>query len=399
MMTIKEFEAVRRQLLSDVPIGFFLSGGLDSGLVAAMAKQASPGQALTCFTIETALSSHREGFTDDLPYARLAAKHLGADLDIVTAMPDIVRDFDKMIWHLDEPQADAAPLNVLNISARAREQGIVVLLGGTGGDDLFSGYRRHQSFYYEQFTAFVPAAVKAALARRAANMWVSSSLLRRLKKFLVHFNGDSEEEWMANYFGWLPIEENKMLFNESNREKLKGYDPRRHLIESLQNIPLEKNRLNQMLYWELKYFLPDHNLNYTDKMSMAHGVEVRVPYLDKDLVEFSTTIPPELKMKGLTTKYLLRKVGERHLPKEIVYRSKTGFGAPVRDWITGPLDARLRAAFTPEMCKRHNLFDSQNVLALVEKNKNDVLDASYSLWGLLAIASWWEQFVFTTKNT
>jgi len=132
---------------------------------------------------------------------------------------------------------------------------------------------------------------------------------------------------------------------------------------------------------------------------MAQGVEVRVPYLDKDLVEFSTTIPPALKMKGLTTKYLLRKVGERHLPKGIVYCPKTGFGAPVRDWIIDPLDARIRAAFTPEMCKRRNLFDSQNVLALVEKNKNDVLDASYSLWGLLAIASWWEQFVFTTKNT
>jgi asparagine synthase (glutamine-hydrolysing) len=148
-----------------------------------------------------------------------------------------------------------------------------------------------------------------------------------------------------------------------------------------------------MLYWEMKYFLPDHNLNYTDKMSMANGVEVRVPYLDKELVEFSTTIPPELKMKGTTTKYLLRKVAERYLPKEVIYRSKTGFGAPVRDWITGPLDARLQQTFSPEQSAKRQLFDSANVLNLVERNKLNKLDASYPIWGLLAIASWWGQFV------
>ena len=100
-------------------------------------------------------------------------------------------------------------------------------------------------------------------------------------------------------------------------------------MDALKNIPNQKSNLNKMLYWEMKYFLTDHNLNYTDKLSMATGVEVRVPFLDKELLEFSTTIPPHLKMKGVTTKYLLKKMMERYLPNDIIYRSKAGFGAPV----------------------------------------------------------------------
>jgi asparagine synthase (glutamine-hydrolysing) len=306
---------------------------------------------------------------------------------------DIIRDFDQMIWHLDEPQADAAPLNIYNISAKAREKGIVVLLGGTGGDDLFSGYRRHQSLYFHQLFQKIPAFIGQLLALGSNNIPSGSPNWRRLRKFLAHLRFNDQSEQLANLYAWLPFADNLLLFNAQNRELLKDYNPHLHLMHSLENIPKEASLLNKMLYWELKYFLPDHNLNYTDKMSMAHGVEVRVPYLDKELVEFSTSIPPELKMKGTTTKYLLRKVAERYLPKEVIYRSKTGFGAPVRDWICGPLDKRVQQAFSAELCAKRQLFDSANVLNLVERNKLNKIDASYPIWGLLAIASWWEQFV------
>ena len=132
-------EAVKRQMLSDVPLGFFLSGGLDSSLLVAMAKKLFPARKIQCFTIQTDEFSSSEGFKSDLYYAKLVAKYLNVDLEIVSANENILKNFDKMIWHLDEPQADAAPLNVLNISQKAKKMGYKVLIGGTAGDDLFLG--------------------------------------------------------------------------------------------------------------------------------------------------------------------------------------------------------------------------------------------------------------------
>lgn len=149
----------------------------------------------------------------------------------------------------------------------------------------------------------------------------------------------------------------------------------------------------------MKFFLTDHNLNYTDKMSMAHGVEVRVPYLDKELVEFSTTIPPHLKMKGLTTKYLLKKVAEKYLPHEVIYRPKTGFGAPVRKWVAGDLQQQLAETFTDERCHQHgNIFDAAKVRELIRQNQEGKIDAAYPILALLAIDSWYKQFIMDKNH-
>ncbi|MCB0583149.1 MAG: asparagine synthase (glutamine-hydrolyzing), partial [Phaeodactylibacter sp.] len=141
--------AVERQLLSDVPVGFFLSGGLDSSLLVALAKKLRPDQRWQCFTIDTTGMEEAEGFVSDLRYARQVASHLDVRLEVVDAWPDIPEFFDTMVWHLDEPQADPAPLNVLKICERARAMGYKVLIGGAAGDDLFSGYRRHQALRWE----------------------------------------------------------------------------------------------------------------------------------------------------------------------------------------------------------------------------------------------------------
>ena len=142
----------------------------------------------------------------------------------------------------------------------------------------------------------------------------------------------------------------------------------------------------------MKYFLVDHNLNYTDKMSMATGVEVRVPFLDIELVEFATQIPPYFKMKGLTTKYILKKLAEKYLPHEVVYRPKSGFGAPVRDWIINDLDSMLLDYLSPSNIKKRGIFDSKSVWNLINENKSGKVDASYTIWALLSIESWFRQF-------
>jgi asparagine synthase (glutamine-hydrolysing) len=388
------FTAVKRQLQSDVPLGFFLSGGLDSSLIMAMANRAHPKERLTGYTIRTASQNENfEGFENDLPYARQVAAHLDVDLVEVDGEVDIVRDFDRMIYHLDEPQADTAPFNVLNICRQARKNGHTVLLGGTAGDDVFSGYRRHQALSMEPFLNRIPP-IMGRLLNRTINLGANDTpLLRRLRKLTAGM-GQPQQERMADYFARLPIATNHKLFETAIGQGLHDHQPSHQLLTALERIPNEKNLLNQLLFWELSYFLPDHNLNYTDKMSMAVGVETRVPFLDTELVEFSTKLPPSLKMRGRTTKYLLRKVAERYLPPNVIYRPKTGFGTPLRDWLrTGQLNEMLKKYLSEESLRQRGIFDPVAVHQLIRDNQNGKLDATYSIWGLMAIESWFRQFV------
>lgn len=386
-------KAVERQLLSDVPLGFFLSGGIDSSAIVAMARKLMPDKAIKCYTIDTGHENGNDGFVSDLPYAIRVAKILDVDLEIVSGKQHIVRDFDKMIWHLDEPQADPAPLNVLNICKKAQSEGCVVLLGGSAGDDLFSGYRRHQAiYYYERYLRYIPKFLFSPIKSFTNILNVNSPFQRRVKKLLSAIS-DNFTDKMYDFFIWLPLSKVRLLFSKKAFSLIEKYDPKSIFLNALDNIPNQKNRLNQMLYWEMKYFLTDHNLNYTDKLSMATGVEVRVPFLDKELVEFSTLIPPHLKMKGVTTKYLLKKMMERYLPNDIIYRSKAGFGAPIREWITKDLEPTIEHYLSQKSIEKRGIFDYKNVKKLIEDNKAGKIDASYSIWCLLSIESWFRQFV------
>ena len=163
-------------------------------------------------------------------------------------------------------------------------------------------------------------------------------------------------------------------------------------------IPFENSDINKMLFWEINTFLNDHNLNYTDKLSMAVGVEVRVPFLDTELVEFSTKIPPKFKLKGKETKYLLKKVAERYLPDEIIYRSKTGFGAPVRKWILNDMESIINNYLSKKSVDKRNIFNHEKISELIKENKVGSVDSSYSIWSLFSIESWMRQFMYFNNN-
>jgi asparagine synthase (glutamine-hydrolysing) len=390
----KLIAAVKRQMLADVPVGFFLSGGLDSSLLVAIARKIYPERSLSCFTIDTGDAG--EGFTDDLPYAKRVANYLNVELNILKAEINIFRDFDKMVWHLDEPQADAAPLNVLNISRFAREKGIKVLIGGTGADDLFSGYRRHQALTLEKYFNKIPVSFAKLFLKSINTLSVKYPFFRRIRKLMTDIDKEPNVR-MAGYFRWLPYNTLKSLLQPGILQQLGNIDPIDQLTSMQGDIPLENNLLNKMLYYEMKSFLVDHNLNYTDKLAMAAGVEARVPYLDMELVEFSTQIPPDLKMKGKETKYLLKKVAERYLPLSVIYRPKTGFGAPVRKWILNDLEPMINERLSYEKINERGIFNPDAIWKLIEDNKSGKVDASYIILALLAIESWMIQFVDTQK--
>jgi asparagine synthase (glutamine-hydrolysing) len=384
--------SIKKQLLSDVPIGYFLSGGLDSSLIVAIARDLNINE-IDCFTIRSNhsfLSS--EGFSDDLKYAEIVSKHLGVNLHKISGEIDILDDFDKMIYFLDEPQADIAPLHIYNISKYAKKIGYKVLMGGAGGDDLFSGYRRHQAILWDSIISKIPKIGHNLIQGLEKMNLADNSNFRRFFK-LVKYSNKSQLDRMVGYYEWISYKKTYNLFNKDIKKSLGSYHPNSILKELLKEIPNEKNLLNQMLFLELSFFLKDHNLNYTDKLSMAAGVEVRVPYLDYDLVNLSTEIHPSLKLKKNATKYILKKVAEKYLPKKVIYRSKSGFGGPIRHWVKNDLSELINEYLGPEKIKTRGLFDPSSVWKLIQDNQTGKIDASYNIWSLLAIESWFRQFV------
>jgi len=293
--------AVERQLLSDAPLGFFLSGGLDSSLLVAIARAQRSNNKLECFTIDQFKDSRLDGYTDDLPYANRVAEHLGVSLNVIDGRNSWVDSFDKMIWQLDEPQADLAPINVSVISRLAKSKDIKVLIGGAGGDDVFSGYRRHQALLLNNKLEFLPKNLLKILSNLIQIIPFSNTKTRRLKKFSRDW-GENNMDQLLGYFNWLPSNHfvSKML-SDKFLLKIPDYNPYSYgekLLSECSNM----SKLDQMLILEQNTFLIDHNLNYTDKLSMVEGVEARVPYLDFDLVELAGHIPESIKMKSGTAK-------------------------------------------------------------------------------------------------
>ncbi len=377
--------AVHRQMVADVPVGAFLSGGLDSSAVVAFAREVSPD--VRCFTIDAG-GGDEAGETEDLPYARRVASHLGVPLDVVRV--DAARmagDLQAMVAQLDEPLADPAPLNVLYISRLAREQGVKVLLSGAGGDDLFTGYRRHLALRMESAWSWLPAPARSGLRSLATGLDQRTALGRRMGRLLA--NADrSDDERLTGYFAWMDETALTGLYSAQLRDAIAGLRANQPMLDYLQAIPAGPTRLERLLALEQRFFLPDHNLNYTDKMSMAVGVEVRVPFLDLDLVELAARIPQNLKQRGRTGKWVLKQAMEPYLPHEVIYRPKTGFGAPLRHWMRHELRELLGDLLSERSLRLRGLFDPVAVQQLINDNDAGRRDGSYTLLSLLCIEIW-----------
>lgn len=383
-------QAVQRQMVADVPVGAFLSGGLDSSAIVAFAREKNPD--IHCFTIDS-VGGQERGVIDDLPYACKVAQHLGVSLDIVTIdHKRMADDLEMMVSQLDEPLGDPAALNILYISRLARTQGVKVLLSGAGGDDLFTGYRRHRALQAESYWNWLSHGARKSLEKITASLDQRSAFSRRLSKL---FNGAALDgnERIANYFCWIKEAELLALYTPETRHALGAQLATKPMIDFLEPLSGGIAPLDRMLALEQRFFLTDHNLNYTDKMSMAAGVEVRVPFLDLDLVDYSARIPMRFKQRGSEGKWVLKKAMESYLPKDVIYRPKTGFGAPLRRWMRYDLRAILGDLLSSESLKRRGLFDPSAVQNLISANDLGKVDASYTLLSLMCIEIWCRRFI------
>jgi asparagine synthase (glutamine-hydrolysing) len=385
--------AVERQMVADVPVGAFLSGGLDSSAVVAFARQCNPEVRLQCFTIGLD-GAGKDGFADDLPYAKRVAEHLGVDLHTVYVRSEMAQQLEKMIYHLDEPLADPAALNVLFISQLAREHGIKVLLSGAGGDDIFSGYRRHYALKQERYWSWLPNHARKFLAKSVNLLPVGDPSLRRVRKAFEYAGLDADER-LVSYFYWAQPSRLSKLLSASRQAHISARKVAEPLLSALGNIPADSDKLNRMLFLESKFFLADHNLNYTDKMSMATGVEVRVPLLDLDLVSLAARLPVEFKQRGREGKWIFKKAMENYLPNDVIYRPKTGFGVPLRSWLRNKqqLQPLMYELLSDVSITRRGIFDPDSVRDLITQDAKGMVDATYTIFAMMCVELWCRRFI------
>jgi asparagine synthase (glutamine-hydrolysing) len=386
--------AVRRQMVSDVPLGAFVSGGLDSSaIVSAMSE--TTDDPVTAYTVGFKSEDLAyEIVPDDVRYARQIAGQLRLDHHERILEPGIVDLLPKLIWHMDEPIADPAAITTYLICSAARER-LTVILSGMGGDEVFAGYPRHLAAWMTRPLDLVSKSSRAAVRR-----WIESRMTvggpgrrrgprRNLLKLLRGLDQGRIERYLT-YSSCYRDEELPGLLSPDLESAVADHDPfRRHALHA-ERVSSE-HWLNQLLYIDLKTFLPCLNLGYTDKMSMAASTEVRVPLLDDDVISMAAAIPPDLKLHRATRKYVFKRSMEGVLPDALINRPKAGFGAPIRSWLVGDLRPMVRDVLSPDAVAARGLFDPQTVERLIREEEEGVADNALRIWALLCIELWSQQ--------
>lgn len=378
---------VERQMVSDAPLGAFLSGGLDSTAVVAAARRTAPG--IQCFTID---ADGDDGDAADLPYARKAAEALGVDLHEIRVGPaEMCAGVADMVEILDEPLADPASLNVLFISQLARSNGIKVLLSGAGGDDLFTGYRRHALLALDPLISAAPVWLRRWPSQLLGERGGGSTLSRRLAK-AADLLEQGRTERVTGSFVWGPRGAALRLLSREARAELGQEEPSDVFGQFLSH-EQRLSAIEQCLLLEKRFFLGDHNLTYTDKMAMAASVEVRVPFLDLELVKFAAEVPTAWKLHNLKPKWILQQSQRGIVPDACIDRPKTGFGAPLRSWMRGGLKPLAGELLSPEAIRARGLFDPVEVERLRRADEEGRVDGAYTLLALMCIELWCRRFL------
>lgn len=392
--------AVRGQMVSDVPLGAFLSAGLDSSVIVALMAEAS-SEAVRTFTI-TFPEEHRVGekTLDDPAVARRTAEHFGCRHEEIVVEPDVAALLPDLVAHMDEPVGDPAILTAYLVCAAARPS-VTVLLSGVGGDEVYAGYRKHAAHRISERYRRLPAALRRGLLEPAA---ARLPTLRgtpfmgtaRLARKLARSGSLPPEDAFLMNATYLDGDQKAALYTEGLADTLADADPydvhRGHFAGTE-----HADFLNRMLHLDLRTFMPSLNLLYNDKMSMASSLEVRVPFLDRSLVQhaFSQVRPGRKLTEGLRpeTKHVLRRAAEGLVPDEVLRQPKAGFGAPHDHWLVNDLSEMVDDLLAPDLVRRRGLFDPARVRSMIEEHRSGARDWAYPLWLLLTLELWHQAFV------
>jgi asparagine synthase (glutamine-hydrolysing) len=384
------------EMIADVPLGSFLSGGLDSSLLLTHMNDRRNGRRISTYTIGMEQGDLRyDIIPDDVEWARRVGALLGSDYHETMLQPEVASLLPTLVEHMEMPVIDSTIPSYL--IAREARRTLAVLLSGMGGDELFAGYPRHVAMGLAGRLDVIPSAVRSPVFSAVAGALPGgrpgrmTALLRNTKKFARSAALDFEDRYLG-YSTYFDRDDKRLLYTDELRLATEGLDPyaahRDYFARSRRAAPL-----NRLLYVDLKTFLPCLNLDYTDKTSMASTLEVRVPYLNHELVELSSRMPPSLKLRGFRRKYILKRAAERRLPRDVVWRKKAGFGAPIRSWLRGPLRPLVDELLSEEVVRARGLFRPDAVQQVVETNLAGREDWSLQVLQLLTLEMWHRIFV------
>ena len=371
-------ESVSLHQVSDVPVGAFLSGGIDSSAIVATMAPIAPGRFKT-FSIGFA-----EGGYNELDYARQVASAFGTDHYDLILRPDVVRIVEDLTWYLDEPFGDTSAIPTYMVSKLAAEH-VKVVLSGDGGDELFAGYDKYLVERRERRLDKVPGAIRGVAGAIGRAMPEGM----RGRRFLQHMALDGPRRYL-NASTLFATAQLRSLFQGEAFEEVTRHDPLAASLAALE--PKGDDWLAAIQYRDLESYLPLDILTKVDRMTMAHSIEARPPLLDHKLVEFAATIPARIRLRGGTTKYLLKRAMRGILPDAIIDRPKHGFAVPVAHWFRGQLSEFARDLLLSDTCRHRGFFNPHYIESLLQQNARG-RDLDLQLWTILSFELWCRRFL------
>src|SRR5215471_2715684 len=375
-------ESVRLRLISDVPLGAFLSGGIDSSTVVGLMARHT-GRPVKTFSI----GFHEDSY-NELEFARLTAKKFGTDHHEFFVTPDICAVVDELVWHFDEPFADSSAIPTYMVSKLARDH-VTVVLSGDGGDELFGGYTRYVVERKRGGFEWLPKPLREGLMRPLSEHLPHAAWGRN---YLHNVSLDP----VARYLDSVSVFTNlnrKSLYTADFLEKVGPGGYAGNLFREFEKKVKTDEPLDRLLYLDSKTYLPGDILTKVDRMSMAVSLEARAPLLDHKLIDFVTGIPASLKLAGLETKHLLKEAVKDLIPTEILHRPKQGFGVPIQEWINRQLRERIRETLMDQRTRQRGFVETSYVDLLLDEHERGRRDHSNGLWALMMLELWLRNYV------
>lgn len=377
-------EATRVRLMSDVPLGAFLSGGIDSSSVVAMMSHLMKRAVTTCSI------GFNEAKYNEAEYAEQVSKLFSTDHHVETVTPNATEIVDKLAWHYDEPFADSSAIPTYYVSKIARGH-VTVALGGDGGDESFAGYRRYKLDYYEnRLRAHFPAALRRSVFGPLGRWYPPLAWAPRVFRAKATFQSLSRSplEGYFNSVSYFRPDDKQRLFTSDFRGKLGGYDSLNVFREYYDRADTD-DPLSKIQYVDIKTYLTDDILTKVDRASMAVSLEVRAPMLDHQFMELAAAIPSSLKLRNGTGKYILKKALEPTLPADILYRAKQGFAIPLGDWFKRELKDMAHQVILET---DDGVLDKRFLRTIWDQHQKNYYDRSALLWATLMFRKWQAAF-------
>jgi len=390
----KLLESINMRLVSDVPLGAFLSGGVDSSSIVAAMAQFSDKPVKT-YSIGYEGS---DDFYNELPFAKIVAQEFGTEHHEIIVRPEVSELLPKLIWHMDEPIADSALITTFLVSELAKDS-VKVILSGVGGDELFGGYRRYLGAHFNSYFGKLPPVLRKQIIPKLL-AWLPQDRHSSWKNYVRYahaFVKASELDPASRYMSYVTI-----FTPEVQSILLKSYQSEEDAYLESAGSPIlgnyirkypEARELNQIMYGDMKTSLPDDLLLLTDKMSMAASIECRAPFLDHELVNLASQVPTQLKIKGTALKYLLKRAVKPWLPTQILERSKKGFGAPIGAWLRKDLRSLIGELLSESRVKQRGMFHWPAVQEVIASHETFQTDNTDQLLSLITFELWCETFL------